>query len=88
MTGICKAGNSLKMFLILQPIVVVLEIVVSIVDFLGFNGFMRVSEMYKAGRGVAGTLGLIVSLLFLGMGLFSAFIYITVLRNRGTFKII
>lgn len=76
------------MFLILQPIVVVLEIIGSIVDFLGFNGFMRVSEMYKEDRGGAGTLGLIVSLLFLAMGLYSAFIYIKILRDRGTFKTI
>jgi multisubunit Na+/H+ antiporter MnhG subunit len=76
------------MFLILQPIAIVLEIVGSIVDFLGFNGFMRVSEMYKAERAGAATLGLIVALLYLAMGLYSAFIYVKILRERKDLKVV
>lgn len=74
------------MFFILQPIVVILEIIASIVDFLGFNGFIRVSEMFGEGRGGAGALGLVVSLLFLGMGVFTSFIYIQIFRKRSALK--
>jgi hypothetical protein len=74
------------MFLILQPIAVILEIVGSIVNFLGFNGFIRVSEMFEAGRGGAGALGLIVSLLYLGMGIYSSFIYFRIVRQRAALK--
>ena len=87
MTGVCRPAASLKMYLILQPMAIVLEIIGSMVDFLGFNGFMRVSEMYKAERGGAATLGLIVSLLYLAMGLYSAFIYAKILRERGSLKL-
>jgi len=32
------------MYVIVQPAIIVLEIAISIVDFLGFNGFVRVSN--------------------------------------------
>ena len=45
-TGVCRDKSNLKMYIIVQPIVIVLEIVISIVDFLGFNGFVRVSSNF------------------------------------------
>jgi hypothetical protein len=70
------------MYIIIQPIVVVLEIVISIVDFLGFNGFVRVSSNFKAGRGAAGAIGLICSLTFLSMAGLSILVYIKIVRQK------
>lgn len=39
--------------------------------------------MFKEGRGAAGALGLIVSVLYLAMGGFSLFIYIRILKERS-----
>lgn len=86
MTGICRKEASLKIYFILQPIVVILEIVISIVDFLGFNGFIRAADMFQQGRGGAGFLGLTVSIIFLAMAVFSAFILVKVFRGRKGFK--
>lgn len=66
----------------------VLEVIGSIVDFLGFNGFIRVSELFKEGRGGAGVLALIVSLLFLAMGVYSAFIVFIVWKRRAALKVV
>lgn len=70
------------MYLILQPIVIAIEVVASIGDFLGFNGFVRVSELFKDGDGGAAVLGLIVSLIFLGMAAYSSFIYVKIVLQR------
>jgi hypothetical protein len=59
-----------------------LEVFVSIVDFLGFNGFIRVNKNFVQGKGGAGTLGLLVSLIFLAMALFSGFIFVKIIRER------
>lgn len=64
-----------------------LEVIGAIVDFLGFNGFIRVSELFKEGRGGAGALALIVSLLLLAMAAYSAFIVFIVCRKRTSLKL-
>jgi hypothetical protein len=69
-----------------QPLVIALEVVASIANFLGFNGFVRVSEMFKEGSAAAGVFGLIVSVIFLGMALFSGFIFFRIVRERATLK--
>lgn len=86
MTGICRKEASLKIYFILQPVVIILEIVISIVDFLGFNGFIRAADMFQQGRGGAGFLGLTVSIIFLAMAIYSAFILVKVFRGRKGFK--
>ena len=65
---------------------IVLEIVAAIGNFLGFNGFVRVSEMFGAGRGAAAVFGLIVSLVFLAMAVFSGFIYFRIVKERAALK--
>lgn len=86
MTGICRKEASLKIYFILQPIVILLEIVISIVDFLGFNGFVRAAQMFQQGRGGAGFIGLIVSIIFLAMAIYSAFILVKIFKGRKGFK--
>jgi cytochrome c oxidase subunit IV len=78
--GVCKEKLKLKMYIIIQPIIIVLEIVISIVDFLGFNGFVRVHKAFTNGQGGAGVLGLLCSIIFLSMGIFSSFIYVKIWR--------
>jgi hypothetical protein len=51
---------------------VIVEIIISIVDFLGFNGFIRVSQQYKDGHGFQGTLGLIVSIIYILLAVLSS----------------
>jgi hypothetical protein len=50
------------------------------VDFLGFNGFIRVADMFKIGNGAAGVFGLIVSILFLLIAGLSGFIYFKICK--------
>jgi len=66
--------------MVLQPIVIILEILISIVHFLGFNGFVRVGQLFGEGRGFAGFLALVVSIIFMSIALFSSFIYIRIAR--------
>lgn len=68
--------------MIIQPIVIIIEILFSIVNFLGLNGFLRVNKMYDEGQPGAATLGLIVSLIFLSIAAYSTFIYIRIARER------
>jgi cytochrome c oxidase subunit IV len=46
-TGLCHDPSNLKLYLLVQPIMILLEVVISIVDFLGFNGFVRVGENFR-----------------------------------------
>ncbi len=48
----------------------------------GFNGFIRAHTLFESGRGLAGVLTVIVSLIFLLLGLFSGFIYFRILREK------
>ena len=67
--GVCKDKSKLSLFIYIQPLVIIIEIVVAIVDFLGFNGFIRVSDLYAAGDGFTGTLALIVSIVYMCLAL-------------------
>jgi len=60
-----------------------LEIAISIVDFLGFNGFIRVAYLFNNGQAVSGILALVVSIGFIAMALFSGFLYYKVFRERS-----
>ena len=42
--GLCKDKSKLSLFIYIQPLAIIVEIVISIVDFLGFNGFVRVAK--------------------------------------------
>ena len=55
-TGICKDKSNLSLYMIIQPIVIVMEIIFSIVNFLGLNGFIRVNQMFDEGNHGAGKL--------------------------------
>ena len=72
----------MKWYVIGQPILTVLLILISIVNVFGFNGFIRVSQLFSDGHGFAGVLAIVVSLVFMGAGLFSGFIYFRVMRGR------
>lgn len=63
---------------------ILLEVVVSIVDFLGFNGFVRVGDNFSSGHGGAGVLGLLVSLCFLGMAGLSTLVMVRIVREKGS----
>lgn len=71
------------MYLILQPFVILLEILISILGVFGFNGFVRASHLFQLGKGFAGTMSVIVSSIFLGAGLFSTFLYVRIIREKG-----
>ena len=72
----------MKWFVIGQPILAVLYVIISIVNIFGFNGFIRVSQLFGDGHGFAGVLAVVVSIVFLGVGLFSGFIYFRIMRGR------
>jgi hypothetical protein len=63
--GVCKDKSKLSLYIYIQPLVIIFEIVISIVDFLGFNGFIRVSNLFSIGAGFTAVLSLIISLIFL-----------------------
>lgn len=70
--GICKDKSKLSLYIYIQPLIIILEIVISIVDFLGFNGFIRVSDLFSAGSGFTAVLSLIVSLIYLLIAVLSS----------------
>lgn len=82
--GICKDKSILSMFMYLMPIAIICWITFSIVNFLGFNGFIRVNLLYKADYSAAGTLSLIESLLFLGDAILCSFLYYKIWILRGS----
>jgi hypothetical protein len=63
--GICKDKSKLSLYIYIQPLVIIFEIMISIVDFVGFNGFIKVSNLFSAGIGSKAVLALIISLIFL-----------------------
>jgi hypothetical protein len=63
--GICKDKSKLSLYIYIQPLVIIFEIMISIVDFVGFNGFIKVSNLFSAGTGSKAVLALIISLIFL-----------------------
>jgi hypothetical protein len=63
--GVCKDKSKLSLYIYIQPLVIIFEIVISIVDFLGFNGFIKVANLFKIGAGFSAVLALIISLIFL-----------------------
>lgn len=58
-------------------------IVISIVDFLGFNGFIRVKNMFSDGNPAAGAFGLIISIIYLILVVWSAYLYYRIFRERS-----
>jgi multisubunit Na+/H+ antiporter MnhG subunit len=82
--GICKDKSILSMYMYLQPIAIIFWITFSIVDFLGFNGFIRVSKLYSAGYAGAGTVSLFESLLFLSNAILGSYVYYKVWLARGS----
>ena len=73
--GLLKDKSKLTLYFWIQPIIIVLEITISIVDFLGFNGFIMVADLFNNGQAIAGILSLVVSIGFVIMALFSAYLY-------------
>jgi hypothetical protein len=53
------------------------------VDFLGFNGFIMVADLFNAGYPLAGIFSLVVAIGFVAMALFSAYLYYRVFRERS-----
>ena len=70
------------MYIVLEPVAIILLLIGSIVNFLGFTGFIRVSKMFDEGHGAAGAIGVVVALLFLGLSIYSGVIYVLILRRK------
>jgi hypothetical protein len=81
--GLCKEKSKLGLFIYLWPLVVIIMIVISIVDFLGFNGFIRVSQMFKANNPLPAVFGLIVSIIYLVLAIFSGFLYFKIFKEKS-----
>lgn len=82
--GICRDKSYLSIFMYLQPLAVILWLTFSIVNFLGFNGFIRVASLYSGGYSGAGTLSLIESLLLMGNALLGSYLYYKIWVIRGS----
>lgn len=81
--GLCKEKSKLGLYIYLQPIIIILEIVISIVDFLGFNGFIRVADKFQHNDAIAGIFGLVVSIVYLLVAALSSYVYVKVCRERS-----
>jgi hypothetical protein len=57
--GLCKEKSKLSLYVYIQPLVIIVEVIVAIVDALGFNGFVRVTQLYHDSHGLAATIALI-----------------------------
>lgn len=44
--GLCKEKTKLSLYFYIQPLVIIVELIVAIIDALGFNGFVRVKQLY------------------------------------------
>jgi|JI61114C2RNA_FD_contig_21_2654471_length_574_multi_4_in_0_out_0_1 multisubunit Na+/H+ antiporter MnhG subunit len=82
--GLCRDKSYLSLFIYLQPIAIILWLAFSIINFLGFNGFIRVADLYNKGYSAAGTLSLIESLIFLGEALLGSFVYYKICGIRSS----
>lgn len=81
--GLCKDKGKLGLYIYLQPLGVIIEVVIAIVDFLGFNGFILVSKLFKEGRGGVGAFSLIISMLWLAIAIWSGYIYFRIFKERS-----
>jgi hypothetical protein len=55
-------------------------IIASIVDFLGFNGFIRVSKYFNSGEPGPAIFGLVISILYLILAGWSGFLYFKIFK--------
>ena len=69
--GLCKEKSMLSLFIYIQPLAIIVEIMVAIAPFAGFNGFVRVSQNFSAGNGFQGALGVITSIVYLVVAILS-----------------
>ena len=81
--GLCREKSKLGLYIYIQPLVIILEIVLSIVDFLGFNGFIRVADMFKNNNAVAGIFGLVISIVYVLMAFLSSYVYFRIFKERS-----
>lgn len=81
--GLCKEKSQLGLFIYLWPLIVIIMIVISIVSFLGFNGFIAVSYNFSVGNTAAAALGLIVSIIYLVLALWSSYLYFRIFKERS-----
>ena len=78
--GLCKEKSKLGLFIYLWPLVIIVMIIASIVDFLGFNGFMRVAKYFNANEPAPAVFGLVISILYLVLAIWSGFLYFKVFK--------
>ena len=62
--GLCKDPKLLKIYKILQCILIIFWLIFSIIGFLGFNGYIRVAYLFQNKDPAAGIVGILESLLF------------------------
>jgi ABC-type arginine transport system permease subunit len=58
-------------------------IVISIVDFLGFNGFIRVSKEFANEDKAGGAFGIVISIIYLCLAIGSSYLYFRIFRERS-----
>lgn len=78
--GLCKEKSKLGLFIYLWPLVIIVMIIASIVDFLGFNGFMRVSKYFNQNEPAPAVFGLVISILYLVLSLWSGYLYFRIFK--------
>ena len=80
----------LGIYTYLEPILFGFWIAFAIGNFLGFNGFIKVSQLYSSRHGFTGTLSLIESLIFTICALISAYDYVKIckIKHELTAKLI
>lgn len=81
--GLCKEKPMLGLFLYMWPLIVLVLITISIIDFLGFNGFIRVNRNFSNHQVGNAVFGLIISIIFLAMALGSSVLYFQIFRRRS-----
>ncbi len=81
--GLCKEKAQLGLFIYLWPLVIIIMIVASIVDFLGFNGFIMVSKNFKNNASAPAVIGLVVSILYLVLSIWSGYLYYKIFREKS-----
>jgi hypothetical protein len=85
--GLCREYSKLKLYKIMQPIVIILWVVFSIVAFLGFNGYIRAANLFGVKAPAPAVLCIIESILLDIVAALSCFSLLKAFRHKPTDQI-
>ena len=81
--GLCREKSKLNLYFFIQPVIILVEVVISIIGYVGFNGIIKIVNLFENDQVIAALFALVVTIGFLCMAGFSTFLYVKVWRERS-----